>query len=114
MSNMSELDNLLAMLDAYLAPDKKLNDERWNYLYDLMWEALSNHTEPTDKESRDAWCDATVKHMIFSYWPTERPKELKSNWPEGVNDLSWVIIDYIKGDTEARQELEDIIGEGYE
>jgi hypothetical protein len=64
------------------------------------------HGEDTDEDgSYDAFCDATMKHQIFDYWPSNRPKGL-GNFPANTNDLPWVLADYATMDPLHKEAIE--------
>lgn len=102
MKNMK----LLEHLDNVLAPNGKFDVEIFTKLFNAYCESLSSMTEPEDEEDRGPWKDSTMKHQIFDYWPTNRPKNHKNAklW-SGTNDLAWVLADYADYDPDITKEL---------
>ena len=78
-------------VDAFLLQDGIPNSARFDYLFDLLGESLAYFISSMVPTGRDA----TLRHQIFDYWPTQRPDTdpNKKAW-EGFNDLSWVLGEY--------------------
>lgn len=99
--------SLLEKLDNFVAPNGKLDSQAFKYLFDEYGEMLSSYTEPSDEDMDEwePWNESTLKHQVFDYWPTDRTG---GNYPKDINDLPWVISEYIKF-TEDKETEEEIL-----
>lgn len=121
---MAEFNNtkgpseLLDLLDSVIAPDGKVDSAAFDYFFNMYAESLSYQTEPEEEEcicdideddkdsehldecnygNHDGWRDSTLKHKVFTYWPSKRHAGV-GNYPAGVNDLPWVLATWASGE----------------
>ena len=110
LRRLTASSDFLEVLDAAFIDNGKINLSVWDYMWDKWAEALAYHTEPPhdDLEEYEPWRDSTVKHQVFSYWPTSRPSSHpnKRVW-KGTNDLAWCLAEYVEGDKDLEQDVRE-------
>jgi hypothetical protein len=117
--NKEKFMELRFILDYFFIKNGKVDSKRFEYLYALYNDAISDSNYQyleslEDDEVIQGFYDSTLKHQVFDYFPYEkfmkRPK--KANAWEGMNDLSTVIAGYLWSfgpDEEMVEELEEQI-----
>lgn len=88
----------------------KVDDKKFDYLFFKFGEdaAVITEPDPDDEDNYGAWSDSTLKHQIFDYWPTNRPKSA-GQWPSGINDLPWVLMGYADDESEIIEDIRTAI-----
>jgi hypothetical protein len=101
-------EKLLKALDEAMAPNGKLDDKAFKFFFDEWIETLATFTEPdpSDEDEYGPWRDSTMKHQVFDYWGTVRPKNAGNAeaW-KNKNDLAWVLTDAASFDAEIKQDI---------
>lgn len=107
---------LLATLDSIIAPSGFFDQSAYDFFLDKNAELLSLMTEPDITEDEDewnSWNESTLKHQIFDFMKSQRPRILNKPYLQTYNDLPWAIVTMVKAYVDMDKEVDKQIAEWY-